>query len=326
LSSQRRTALITGATGFVGTHLVSRLLAEHWDVHIVVRPQVHAQALGRMVGIHEYDGHIDSLLTAMAESQPDVVFHVASFFTANHGPSDVEPMIESNILFGAHLLEAMWVYGIKNLVNVGSYWQHYNDSDYDPACLYAATKQAFEALLTYYANARNISAITLKLFDTYGPNDPRPKLLQLLYSAAIEGRRLEMSPGEQQLSFVYVDDVIDAFMIAADRMSHGLVAGIEAYTVDANVPLRLRDLVETFSKVTGRNLDVEWGAQPYRPRQVMVPYSRGIRLPGWSPKVSFEEGLRRLNSSGNDSESLRCPPSKALFQYSKELQPNPQGS
>jgi nucleoside-diphosphate-sugar epimerase len=298
-----RRALVTGATGFIGTHLVSRLLAEGWDVEIVVRPRGYAPKQGPIVRIHEYDGHIESLVSAVAESQPDVVFHLASAFLASHAPAQVEPMLESNILFGTQLLEAMSLRGVTRLVNVGSYWQHYQNSEYDPVCLYAATKQAFEAILTFFVNARNLSAITLKLFDTYGPNDPRPKLVQYLHTAAVEKKRLEMSPGEQCLSLVYIDDVIEAFLMAADRLLSGAVMGSEVYTAGADQPTRLRDLVDMFGKVTGKPIDVEWGAQPYRARQMMTPWTRGVRLPGWKPMVSLEEGLRRLHSARSDPHS-----------------------
>jgi nucleoside-diphosphate-sugar epimerase len=143
-------------------------------------------------------------------------------------------------------------------------------------------------------NARNLSAITLKLFDTYGPNDPRPKLLQLLHNAAQKSKRLQMSPGEQKLSLVYIDDVVDAFLLAADFLTEGVVTGSQAYTVGADQSIRLRDLVELFGKVAGKPLDVEWGAQPYRSRQMMIPCSRGKRLPGWKQRVALEDGLRRI--------------------------------
>jgi nucleoside-diphosphate-sugar epimerase len=294
MSAQRRRALVTGSTGFIGTHLVTRLLSEGWEVEIIVRPRTFGSGLGPLVPVHEYDGHVESLINAVGEARPDVVFHVASMFLSTHTPSQIEPMIASNILFGTHLLEAMRVHDVNSLVNVGSYWQHYQNRDYDPVCLYAATKQAFESILQYFSNAGKLNAVTLKLFDTYGPNDPRPKLLQFLHTALLEGKRLQMSPGEQSLSLVYIDDVMRAFMVAADRLLTGKSSGSEVYTVSADQHIRIRELVGVFSKVAGRNIEVEWGAQPYRPRQMMAPCTVGVRLPGWKPKVSLKEGLRRM--------------------------------
>ena len=64
--------------------------------------------------------------------------------------------------------------GVKILVNTGTSWQHYENKDYSPVNLYAATKQSFEAILQYYVEVASLKAITLKLFETYGLDDPRP--------------------------------------------------------------------------------------------------------------------------------------------------------
>jgi nucleoside-diphosphate-sugar epimerase len=289
-----RRALVTGATGFIGSHLVTRLLAEGWTTAILVRPRAHQHDGEPAVAVHEYDATIESVRKAVAESRPDVVFHLASLFLPAHEPAQVKRLVDSNILFGAQLLEAMTVQGARRLVNAGSYWQHYRDRPYDPVCLYAATKQAFEAILAFFVNARYMSAITLTLFDTYGPGDPRPKLLPRLQAAAAEGRALQMSPGEQLLSLVHIDDVIAAFLLAADRLLSGAVAGSSNYVVNADLPISVRELVKVFGEVCGRTVDVEWGARPYRPREMMAPWSGGVRLPTWKPKIPLEEGLRRL--------------------------------
>ena len=300
-SPPARRALVTGATGFLGTNLVSRLHAEGWSVSLLALPGTcDGNGPAR---VHEYDGETESVMAAVSESQPDVVFHLASLFLASHEPAQVTRLIHGNVLLGTQLLEAMSLHAVSpRLVNAGSYWQHYEDRDYDPVCLYAATKQAFEDILTFFVNARHVSAVTLKLFDTYGPNDPRPKLLRQLQTAAAEGKTLAMSPGEQLASFVYIDDVIDAFLLAANRLLGGIVDGHESYAVNADQPICLRELVEVFARVTGMAVKVEWGARPYRARETMAPWSKGVRLPGWTPKLTLEEGLRRMCVSGPVSE------------------------
>jgi nucleoside-diphosphate-sugar epimerase len=279
------------------------LHAEGWETDILVRQQGQRARGGRNARSYDYDGSTESVLAAVADSQPDVVFHLASLFLADHSPAHIDPLVASNILFGTQVLEAMNVHSIRRFVNVGSYWQHYQGREYDPVCLYAATKQAFQALMTYYVCARDLSAITLELFDTYGPNDTRPKLLQALQAAAEHGQPIQMSPGAQQLSFVYIDDVLDAFMLAADRLLRGAVIGSENFVVNADHPISLRDLVGEFSRALGKSIDARWAATPYRARQIMVPYTEGSRMPGWRPKVKLQEGLRRL-CSGHSLSNL----------------------
>jgi nucleoside-diphosphate-sugar epimerase len=223
------------------------------------------------------------------------VFHLASLFLSQHDAKDVESLIHSNVLFGNQLLEAMRVNEVSRLINTGTSWQHYNNEEYNPVCLYAATKQAFEAILEYYVQACGIKAITFKLFDTYGPNDPRPKLFHLLKKAAASGESLNMSAGEQLIDLVHIEDVIDAYLIAAQRLLNDKVLAHESYAVSSKKPLPLKKLVETFSTATGQNVKVNWGARPYRFREVMTTWRYGISIENWQPKVSLDNGLKMIH-------------------------------
>ncbi len=295
------TALITGATGFVGSHLARRLVQEGWRIHILSRansrlPDVEEFAY---VANHIYDGSTASILNCVVQAKPDVVFHLASLFLSQHAVKDIEPLIQSNVLFGSQLLEAMKINGIINFVNTGTSWQHYKSDDYNPVCLYAATKQALEAILEYYVQACGVKAITLKLFDTYGPDDSRPKLFSLLSAAAASGKTLDMSGGEQLVDLVHIDDVTDAYLIAAQRLIECKVKRHEIYSVSSGKPMLLRDLVELYSEVIGSTINVNWGARQYRFREVMKTWTRGINLEGWQPKYSLADGMKNLATKLN---------------------------
>lgn len=295
--SDRHVALVTGGTGYVGSSLVRRLISGQWEVHAIVRAGSNLDALAKVEGqvsLHVHDGSTEGLMRIMEAVKPEIVFHLASLFLAQHTPKDVAPLLQSNITFATQLVEAMAQNKIRNLVNTGTSWQHFENKSYSPVCLYAATKQAFEALLQYYIEARFIKAITLELFDTYGPHDPRPKLLHLLGKIAASGETLAMSPGEQILDLVHIDDAIDAYLLSAERLL-GTEEGMqEHYAVSSGQLLSLKDVVAQFEKVTGKKLSIQWGGRPYREREVMSPWSLGKQLPGWSPKISLEEGLRRI--------------------------------
>jgi nucleoside-diphosphate-sugar epimerase len=247
--------------------------------------------------MHRFDGNIELMRGIVCESQPDVVFHLASLFLSEHQPEDIQRLIESNLLFGTQLIEAMSLQGVNCLVNTGTSWQHYENSEYSPVNLYAATKQAFEALLQYYVEARNLQVISLKLFDTYGPNDLRHKLFHLLRKAAISTDPLDMSAGEQLIDLVHIEDVIAAYVGAAQRLRDQKVSGHEQYAVSSGEPLPLRDLVNIYSKVTGQAIAVNWGARPYRVREVMVPWDKGQSLPAWTPKINLVDGISRIEGT-----------------------------
>ncbi len=292
--------LLTGATGFIGSQLTQRLIAERHQVAIVVRPESKLeilQAILPQIQVHVYDGSYASLVQALGLAQPELVIHLASLFLAQHNEEDVSRLIESNLKFPAQLLEAMSQLGIHHLINTGTSWQNYKNNEYKPVNLYAATKQAFESLLTYYVEAQGLKAVTLKLFDTYGPGDTRPKLLPLLKRAVNTGETLEMSPGEQMVDLVHVEDVMDCFIAAGVRLLKGEVSSTEVYAVCSGEHLSLKDLVGTLAQMTGKRLNVKWGVRQYRNREVMQPWTSGGTLPGWSPRISLASGLREYIES-----------------------------
>jgi nucleoside-diphosphate-sugar epimerase len=292
---KQRVALVTGATGFVGSHLARHLVREGWQVHIVTRSDsklIDAPEFKQMTN-HVHDGSTQGMVACVAQAKPDVVFHLASLFLLQHATKDVESLVQSNVLFGNQLLEAMKVNGVSRIVNTSTSWQHYNNEDYNPVCLYAATKQAFEAILEYYVQACDIKAITLKLFDTYGSDDRRPKLFNLLNKAAKTGEPLDMSAGEQLIDLVHINDVTEAYVIAAQRLLDGQVSQHERYAVSSGQPLPLKALVQLYSEVSGQAVAVNWGARPYRYREVMVPWTKGLLLPQWRKSINLIEGLKR---------------------------------
>ena len=287
-------ALVTGAAGFIGGRLARLLLAEGWEVHALLGSACRREALADvkdLVRLHDHDGSTEGMLALVAGARPDVVFHLASLFLSEHRPDQVEELVRSNVLLGTQLLEALAACGGGRFLNTGTSWQHFGTPDYRPVNLYAATKQAFEDVLAYYAEAQGIAALTLKLYDTYGPGDPRRKLIRILFEAARSGEPIQLSPGEQVIELLHVDDAARAYALAAHLLLAGEVPTRAAYLLPGE-RLSLRDLVDRMSRATGREIRARWGGRPYRAREVMEPVGQGRPLPGWTPRIGLYEGLR----------------------------------
>lgn len=289
--------LITGATGFIGMNLAKKFIQDNFEVHIIARPSSNLKLLKNIknnLQIHLYDGTIHSLIHIFEKVKPRIVFHLASLFIAQHTVDDIDKLIASNILFGAQLIEAMLKNEVYYLINTGTSWQHYKNKDYSPVCLYAATKEAFDKILQFYIETTPLKVITLKLFDTYGPNDSRGKLMNFLKNNSNEQKLLKMSPGEQLIDLVYIDDVVNAFVLAGQRILKNNSKKMESFAVSSGSLISLKELVKLFENISGTKLYIKWGGRPYRDREVMLPWNTGKHLPGWSAKVSLKEGLSKF--------------------------------
>jgi nucleoside-diphosphate-sugar epimerase len=154
--------LITGATGFVGSHITKRLAALDYEVHAIIRKSSNIEVLQDIedkIRIYTYDGTINSMMEILETSKPDIVIHLAAFFIAEHSSNDIDSLFFSNILFGVHLLEAMNKAKVSFMINTGTHWQHYNDEEFNPVDLYAATKKAFEDIGKYYTQSTPLRMI-----------------------------------------------------------------------------------------------------------------------------------------------------------------------
>lgn len=290
--------VITGITGFVGSNIARFLVQQNYDIFAIIRVHSDLSTLNDIkdeVNFLTYDQDLKKLIAFFKEVEPNCVLHLASNFIAEHKSNQIDSLVDSNIKFGLHVLEAMKESGVKNLINTGTSWQHFKNEEYNPVCLYAATKQAYEALIEYYVKAENFKVITLKLFDTYGENDTRPKLINLLHKFADEGTVLKMSAGEQKLNLVHIEDVCKAYLIAYKQLIRIKSSIHLTYSVEEENSYKLKEVISLFEKVTGKNLKIEWGGRPYRKREVMELWRNGMALPDWKPNIGLEDGLKRYD-------------------------------
>lgn len=293
----KHSAIITGATGYVGSHVARHLTEIGWDVAVICRPdsdKTKIRDIENNIDVFDYNGNIDSLIKYFKDKRPCVVIHIAAAVITNPTSCQVHTLLTSNIEFGTHILEAMRVSGCRLFINTGSYWQNFESETYNPVDLYSATKEAFEKIIKYYVEAFDFRVITLRLFDIYGDDDVRPKLWNTLKRIAGTDEVLDISRGEQLIDLVHISDVVLAYECALDMLMDSKEIRNEIFGVYTGDMHPLREVVELFEKILGKKINLNWGGRAYKAREVMFPYEGYRRLDNWQPKVTIEEGFGRF--------------------------------
>ena len=213
--------LVTGATGFIGTNLTRELRKEH---NLFILGQFEGDPEKLDLPGYIMDDDINKLADYIKNNQIEGVIHLASLYLTVHTPEQIKDLVSSNVYFGTAVLEAASLAGsVKWFLNTGSIWQNYNvkGMEYNPVNLYAATKQAFIDMAKYYTDVFGIKFCTLKLCDTYGPNDTRRKIFKLFKDYSESGEVLKMSPGEQLIDLLYITDIVAGFAQLVKLLSEG---------------------------------------------------------------------------------------------------------
>lgn len=289
--------VLTGATGFIGSNLLEVLVKQQFEVHIIVRSGSNLDKLKNFVNpnnIFVFNGEtVDVVDYFKSLKKIDTVIHLASLAISTHGVSDIDCLVESNLRFGCQLLEAMKESGCKKLINTSTFWQHYNNEKYNPVCLYAATKEAFERIVDYYVEAYNFKCITLELFDTYGKQDTRKKILDLLIECAVTEERLDLTPSEQYVDFIHIDDVVAAYLVALINLESSVEKTNKKYMVTSGVPIQLKNVVQILEDISGKRLNIQLGGRVYREREIMIPWNKGEMLPNWNTMIGLRDGISK---------------------------------
>ena len=272
--------MLTGGTGFLGSRLTSRLVKEEHELGLVGRDTSNFENLQKLGLKRDKDYEffpvnleIKKIQDAVNSFKPDVVVHVAAISTGARICETISKQIDANIKFPSLLLNAAFNFGCRRFINTGTSWQEISGSGYKPFDFYSATKQSFENIIEDYV-LDGMSCVTFRLFDVYGEDDPRPKLLNLLDRVAQSGETLPMSPGDQKIDLVHVNTVCEHYLEAIDQLDNNRIDGHKIYSISGKNPRTLKKIVSEVERELGKKIRITWGGREYRPREIMNPRSR----------------------------------------------------
>jgi UDP-glucose 4-epimerase len=287
-----KTALVTGASGFIGAATARRLRDAGAIVHGVSRraqPEKGACTRWWQADV----GDIAEVRALVAAVEPDVVFHLAALVSGARGLDRVLPMLHANLLAAVNLLVATTERPVERLVLAGSLEEPQPDSAWAvPASPYAAAKLAAGAYARMFHALYGTRAVCLRLFMVYGPAQPDlSKLVPYVTLSLLRGEAPALSSGTRPVDWVYVDDIVDALLAAA------VTDGVEGRTLDVGSGelVTVREVVERIARLVETGITPGFGAVPERPlEQVRVAnVAETAACLGWRARTPLEEGLAR---------------------------------
>lgn len=297
-------AVVTGATGFIGANLARRLLRDGHEVHLLAQPGYSSWRIDGIrdsVRLHEVSfADAQSLQPLLRTIRPEWIFHLAV-----HGayPSQVDwrRMIATNVLGTASLLDACLACGFEAFVNTGTSSEYgfkdhapSEDESLAPYSYYAVTKAAATMHCRYVARSRQVKVPTLRLYSAYGPYEEPTRLMPNIVTRGLMGELPPLVDPNIARDYVHVDDVCEAFVLAA--AAPGDEPGA-VYNIGTGIQTTLREVVDTARRVMSIKAEPKWGTMANRhwDTSIWVADNRKAMAGlGWRPRHTFAEGLPAL--------------------------------
>ena len=285
------TVLLTGATGFLGCHLLEGLIDEGYNVVILKRSTSDTQRIDHLLEkVVAYDVDEQSVELAFEENDIDVVIHTACHYGRNQ--DSISVIVESNLMFALRVLDASIKHRVGSFFNTGSLL---------PASLnaYSLSKHQFSEWLKH--SSEKIKCINIRLEHMYGTKDDETKFIPWLLGQMISSDEvIKLTEGTQKRDFIYIDDVVSAYMLLLKKAD--TLAAWDEFDVGSGLLVPVKDFVNELRAVVEKTMNVNlserlaFGAVPYRDGEVMEPTMDVSKLTqlGWKPTVSLNEGLNKL--------------------------------
>lgn len=272
--------LLTGVTGFIGSHVGRELLRHGHEVHATVRPASDRRRIVDLEGLHLVEGDIDDVPV-----EPDVTIHLA-WYTV---PGKYLEAAENRECLGAsrRLLEKLrgraifagTCFELDTRIGVLR-----EDSPVRPMSLYARCKDALRRDVV-----RRPNSAWIRFFYQYGPWEDGRRFVPSIIGAVLRGEPAKVSPGEQGRDYLHVEDVASAVAAVAESQLEGTV------NIGSGRAPAVKEIVTRIGELGGRPDLIQLGAVPYFDGEPMLIQADNVRLrsTGWKPRYDLETGLRQ---------------------------------
>jgi nucleoside-diphosphate-sugar epimerase len=273
--------LLTGATGFIGSHVARDLLRRGHELHVTVRPGSERRRFRDLESsLRVWEGEMDHV-----PLETDVTVHLAWFAV----PGKYLPAPENRDCLEASRRLLSKVKG--RAVFIGTCFEHdlrlgvlREDSPTRPTTLYAECKDALRREVEVRPNSAWV-----RFFYQYGPWEDERRLMPAVILGQLRGLASKVTPGDQRLDYLHVEDVASAVTAVAESSLQGCV------NIGSGRAASVREIVSTIAELGGRPELIQWGAYPQKPDDPMLIQcdNAKLRSTGWTPKYDLASGLRQ---------------------------------
>ncbi|MEH7108866.1 NAD-dependent epimerase/dehydratase family protein [Bacillus sp. JJ1764] len=294
--------LITGANGFIGSHVVQRMVQEKALVSVIVRESSdlwRIEELKKDIDIHLVDLRDTlSIDKCVKQIKPDFIFHVGAYGVDSR-QKDYHIAASTNIIGTMNLLNSVKDIGCKKFINVGTCMEYgdkteiiQENSCLKPDSIYGSTKASASIIAHQIAAENNINLVTLRPFGIFGEKEGSHKFFPYIILSILEGKEVNLTPCEQYRDYCYIENIMDGFVLAAKNED----IKNEIFNIGSGEIFKLKHFVDIIYKEVGLKNQPNYGALPYRTNEVwrQQPDTTKIKsLLNWQPKVSLEKGIKR---------------------------------
>ena len=290
------TVLLTGANGFLGSHLLEALLKQGYKVVVLKRSTSDLWRIKHLENQYKsYDVDVQPIELAFEEQRIDSVIHTACHYGRNNDP--IHDVVESNLMYGLRILNACLKYNTDTFINTDTFFntgtklqKHLN--------VYTLSKKQFVEWLKQTSS--QLQVVNLKLEHMYGPKDDSTKFVPWIISQLnSKVDEIKLTAGEQERDFIYIDDVVAAYILALKKapqlerfnefdVGTGNIVSVKSF---------LEKLKEQYELISGKtNTQLAFGALPYREGEMMSVEvdNQGLVDLGWTPNTNLENGLKNI--------------------------------
>jgi NAD dependent epimerase/dehydratase len=307
---QSKTVLVTGAGGFIASHLVEALVQQGASVRAFVRYNsrgdpgllslLPAETLKRLEIVAGDLRDLPAIKSAMQGTQ--IVFHLGALIAIPYSYIHPAEVVESNVLGTLNVLLAGRELGVERVVHTSSS-EVYGTARYVPIdenhplhgqSPYSASKIAADKIVESFHLSFDLPAVTLRPFNTYGPRQSARAVIPTIITQALTGEVVRLGNLEARRDLTYVSDTVAGFLLA------GQVPGVEGKTINLGTgrEVSILELANAIIQLSGRSAQIEIEHERLRPRKsevdrLLSDNRLAQQVLGWQPKVELEEGLRR---------------------------------